>query len=486
SAPLPASEMLLRRLRIQLLGLLVAATLGAATTVGNITTATHVPKCAPGLHVSMALTAAPKQLRCLVDELPASTCPSTSLDKHCICTNHDLRRAVYDCLTLKCSVRDNFAAINITATACGVEPVSTVDISIEFYATFTTLTVIFISARMATKIAGISTWWWDDTTIVIVFAIHMATSLAGMLWGMTGTEVWALSPAQINRFLFISFIYGIRYFINMALIKASILFGLLRVFPNKNFRRILWGTQIFNLLFTLALLGAWFGQCQPMSFYWLGWDGEHEGFCVNKKAVVLTHAAIHLSLDVWILILPINQITALNLERKKKVGAVLMFGVGIFLTIVCALRLNSLVEGTQSRTINTRGFWTAVWSNIENSVGIMVACLPAMRILFTQLIIPKLRETMGERRHSTAPSTTHSKAGTMSTCNTRSNTFSQHSRGRSLQQALNFSDIQLIEEREDERQRDVELGEMGDLGLRVQGKSGTPAMVTAQERRLSK
>lgn len=74
-------------------------------------------------------------------------------------------------------MRDNFAAINITATACGVEPVSTVDISIEFYATFTTLTVIFISARMATKIAGISTWWWDDTTIVIVFVRSQTNAL---------------------------------------------------------------------------------------------------------------------------------------------------------------------------------------------------------------------------------------------------------------------------------------------------------------------
>ncbi|KAI6608642.1 hypothetical protein MCOR04_000106 [Pyricularia oryzae] len=461
--------MLLRRLQIQLLGLLAAATLAAATTVGNITTVTKIPKCA---------------LRCLVEELPASTCPSTTLDKHCICKNHDLRRAVYDCLTLKCSVRDNFAAINITATACGVEPVSTVDISIEFYATFTTLTVIFISARMATKIAGISTWWWDDTTIVIVFIIHMATSLAGMLWGMTGTDIWALSPAQINRFLFISFIYGVRYFVNMALIKASILFGLLRVFPNKNFRRVLWGTQIFNLLFTLAMLGAWFGQCQPMSFYWLGWDGEHEGSCVDKKAVALAHAGIHLSLDVWILVLPINQIAALNLEKKKKVGAVLMFGVGIFLTIVCALRINALVDGTRPRSISTRGFWTALWSNIENSVGIMVACMPAMRILFTQLIIPKIRESMGERRHSVASSTAHSKAGTTSTCNTRPNTYSHHSRGRSLQQVLNISDIELIGERQDERERDVELGDMGDLGLGVSGKKESPATVVAQERPL--
>ncbi|KAI6362072.1 hypothetical protein MCOR25_006307 [Pyricularia grisea] len=462
--------MLLRRLQFQLLGLLVAATLGAATTVGNITTSDRIPKCA---------------LRCLVEELPASTCPSTSLDKHCICTNHDLRRAVYDCLTLKCSVRDNFAAINVTATACGVEPVSTVDISIEFYATFTTLTVIFISGRMATKIAGISTWWWDDTTIVIVFIIHMATSLSGLLWGMTGTEIWALSPAQINRFLFISFIYGIRYIINMALIKASILFGLLRVFPNKTFRRVLWGTQIFNLLFSLAMLGAWLGQCQPVSFYWLGWDGEHEGSCVDRKAVVLTHAGIHLSLDVWILILPINQVAALNLERKKKVGAVLMFGVGIFLTIACALRLNALVEGVQSRNISTRGFWTAVWSNIENSVGIMVACMPAMRILFTQLIIPKFRDSMGERRDSTAPSIAHSKTGTMSTCITSSNTNSHHSRGRSLQQAVNSRGIGLIDERDDGRQRDLELGEMEDLGLRVQGKKETPSTVVSHERQLS-
>lgn len=115
------------------------------------------------------------------------------------------------------------------------------------------------------------------------------------------------------------------YFIQLALLKASLLFFYLKIFPNKTVRWLLWGTLVFNaicksnhgdslllssfiwlywaclqalgpqtpstitFLFELLLIFTFEGgtlfallavfQCKPISYFWYQWDGLHAGTC---------------------------------------------------------------------------------------------------------------------------------------------------------------------------------------------------------------
>lgn len=157
-----------------------------------------------------------------------------------------------------------------------------------------------------------------------------------------GRNVWTLPPDDIDMFLKIFFAFEAIYVCCLAIIKISICFLYLRIFPAHRFRVAVWATQFFNVGLVIAFIVADGFQCRPISFFWQGWDGEHAGYCVNIEAFIYAHAGFNIALDVWMLALPASQIWRLNLSIKKKIQVFAMFGFGIL--CVFLLPLNSFVQ----------------------------------------------------------------------------------------------------------------------------------------------
>lgn len=118
------------------------------------------------------------------------------------------------------------------------------------------------------------------------------------------------------------------YFSQVAELKLSLLFFYLRIFPGGMVRRLIWATVGFDALFGLGFLCLTLFQCWPIDFYWTGWDGEHQGVCLDSNRIGWANAAISIALDVWMLALPLSQLPSLQLHWKKKVGVGIMFVVG--------------------------------------------------------------------------------------------------------------------------------------------------------------
>jgi hypothetical protein len=118
------------------------------------------------------------------------------------------------------------------------------------------------------------------------------------------------------------------YFAELALVKISILFFYLRLFPGTTIRRVIYATIIFNILFAAVFDLTALLQCQPIGYYWKKWDGEHEGKCLNNNALAWSNAAINIATDIWLLGLPMTQLIHLQLHWKRKLGVAMMFGVG--------------------------------------------------------------------------------------------------------------------------------------------------------------
>ncbi|KAK1460581.1 CFEM domain-containing protein [Colletotrichum cuscutae] len=226
-----------------------------------------------------------------------------------------------------------------------------------------------------------------------------------------------------NRQVF--FAFEVIYTLSISALKASILFFYIRVFSmvSRTFSLVLWLTQTFNFLFCLAFTVANLNQCRPFSNAWEGWDGRHPGYCINVYAMFIAHAAINIALDVWMLGLPVTQVLWLNLRKRQKVEIVVMFSLGVVITIVSAVRLKVLLslEGFQDPTCKPSlpqrctnsylphptpamltpfflatddAFYLHMWSYIELSVGIIVACLPSTRQVWRHLV-PKLLRLVG-------------------------------------------------------------------------------------------
>lgn len=84
----------------------------------------------------------------------------------------------------------------------------------------------------------------------------------------------------------------------------------------------------FDILFGIAFIVMVLVQCRPISYNWLSWKGEGGGQCVNITAVAWANAAVSIAIDLFMLAIPLSQLSQLKLHWKKKVGVAMMFFVG--------------------------------------------------------------------------------------------------------------------------------------------------------------
>lgn len=195
---------------------------------------------------------------------------------------------------------------------------------------------------------GLAGLWWDDALLLATYALVvavMAMSEVGLSHGF-GDGPWVSGPQDLQLQGLLVFIGEPLYFLATAALKASFLLFFARIFAVGSGSHQRWGLPVGGLRDRWALTGVlrWahfanvvvaaafvaviFLQCQPLSYFWKGWDGIHQGTCINRKAVPLVHAILGIVLDVWILLIPLCMLPSLRVSFRTKMGIGSMFCVG--------------------------------------------------------------------------------------------------------------------------------------------------------------
>lgn len=126
-------------------------------------------------------------------------------------------------------------------------------------------------------------------------------------------------------------------------------------------------------------------QCTPVDYKWVGWmNADYKDKCINVQLLAYLAASCNISQEVAILVLPLPYLIKLQTGIKTKLGIMAMFSLGVFIVITSCIRLHYMV--TFGETSNPSWDYTdpVIWSAVEACVSIIVACLPAVRVLITQ------------------------------------------------------------------------------------------------------
>ncbi|KAF9878841.1 CFEM domain-containing protein [Colletotrichum karsti] len=265
--------------------------------------------------------------------------------------------------------------------------------------------------RMAVKAAGLSRWGADDTTIVLAYCVTLGFISADMLWESygLGKDLWTLSSDQITSFFQDFYILQCLYNCVITLVKTSILFMFLRIFPDQKFRLVVWATQIFNLTVGVIFLLISLFQCRPINLAWRFWTGENDGQCISIGHVGMVQGTIYVLMDVWMLILPATQVWGLNMKRRKKFAVMFMFSLGLFLTVVSIIRIVTIKDLSKYPLNPTVAIIPAgIWTNIEVYVAVFTANIPNIRQFIWGFIIRRsekegITETEPEASHEKSP-----------------------------------------------------------------------------------
>lgn len=169
--------------------------------------------------------------------------------------------------------------------------------------------------------------WFIVATLCSGIPGTVITSLGTIRNGL-GRDIWTLPPSEITSFIYWFYHMEYEYFLNLALLKMSLLFFYLKIFPNKGVRVLLWATIGYNAIWGIAFILLSIFQCRPISYYWTNWDGEHAGSCLDANSLGWANAITSIVLDIWMLAIPLFQLRSLQLHLKKKIGVAIMFSTG--------------------------------------------------------------------------------------------------------------------------------------------------------------
>ncbi|GAB7334931.1 hypothetical protein MBLNU13_g06810t1 [Cladosporium sp. NU13] len=178
-----------------------------------------------------------------------------------------------------------------------------------------------------------------------------------------GRDVWTLPFEDITTILIYFYVEQWFYQIVIVATKVSIVLLYLRIFPKEvspRFHHICYAVIAAMLAYGIGFLFTFIFQCKPLNYTWNQWDGEHEGVCLNVKLATLFNSALNIFFDLVVFFLPVPNLIALQSRNtKSKIGIVLIFLVGLFVT---------------NPTFDYNDI--ALWSGLEGDVGVCCACMP--------------------------------------------------------------------------------------------------------------
>lgn len=119
------------------------------------------------------------------------------------------------------------------------------------------------------------------------------------------------------------------YSFHLYTTKISLLCFLMSIFPSKTFKNITIGVAVFVLVSGITTLITTGLQCIPASYMWTSWDMEHKGHCNDLNSQTYAFGAINMACDIVILLMPLHELSKLQVKNRQKVQLFVIFSLGI-------------------------------------------------------------------------------------------------------------------------------------------------------------
>ncbi|KAM5349279.1 hypothetical protein ACJ41O_005786 [Fusarium nematophilum] len=321
-------------------------------------------------------------LECIEQEVIKSTCEITNVT--CICTNVELNEKIALCVNANCTVRNQLLVQSYSKHTCGAPSRDRTTLVWVIGIVFLALGLLGFGLRVMARLSlGFQTWGADDWVLLLAVAMMIPLNAISVPISRValGKDIWNVHPDDITDFLYLFYWDELLYLGALPVTKISILLFYLKIFPGKDIRLGCWILIGLNVAYFIAFELVSIFQCTPIEGAWRAWDKEFPAKCNNINMQGWMAAVLNIVLDVGTLVLPLREIFRLSLSLKKKIHIVLMFSVGFFVTIVSIVRLQSLASYATTHNVTQDYVEVGYWSTIEVPVGILCACMPAIRSL---------------------------------------------------------------------------------------------------------
>ncbi|TVY47473.1 hypothetical protein LOCC1_G002206 [Lachnellula occidentalis] len=195
---------------------------------------------------------------------------------------------------------------------------------------------------------------------------------------ITSQVEWALQMMQV---------------VQLGCIKLSFTFFYRRIFCSRtttSFNLLTWATIGVVVAWTVSFFFALLLACKGYSGEWSAWWGsviDLSTKCVKTEKLETGLVISDFLTDVFILLLPIPKIWALQMPLRRKLAVTAIFALGIVAVAASIVRMKYFIDviskgfdpNDDEDLALTRNLY---WSMVESGLGMLAVCLPTFRSLF--------------------------------------------------------------------------------------------------------
>jgi fucose permease len=279
---------------------------------------------------------------------------------------------------------------------------------------FCVLCTVFIAARFYTRIFLVRSVKQDDYWILAAWlcAVGFSASICvGVHYGL-GRHSDDISNVHSESLRKAEYAFDIFYNPSLMLTKTSIIVFFLSVMSkdvDAIFKWSNWLTLAVVNVAGLALTLLNIFQCRPVAAAHQ-YPTPSNAQCIDIVTLYLSSAPVNIITDLAILFLPMPILTGMRLPRKQKIILIVTFSFGAFVAAVDVVRIAYLqnaalnrftvIKGQKNsdqRTVEQQDFpWYAslsfMWSAVEVNLGIICACVPTLKPLFSRFLPSFIRD----------------------------------------------------------------------------------------------
>ncbi|PVH91383.1 hypothetical protein DM02DRAFT_477740, partial [Periconia macrospinosa] len=188
------------------------------------------------------------------------------------------------------------------------------------------------------------------------------------------------------------YVYRMTYGVALCFVKLSILSSYRSIATNRRFRRVVNGTILFVILYTISTTLASAFQCTnpaasyDTSAYLAQFDKSRKKplqnvKCFNPTKLWLFTGAVNLFTDVLIMGMPIPTLLSLRVPMSKRLALIGIFSVGIMAIVASCVRMWVMALWAESPQNSARfGTDLLLWGQVETNAGIVSASVPFLRL----------------------------------------------------------------------------------------------------------
>ncbi|KAF2498106.1 hypothetical protein BU16DRAFT_445842, partial [Lophium mytilinum] len=255
------------------------------------------------------------------------------------------------------------------------------------------LMIFFVFARFYSKFTIKTTIGVDDWVMVTAALCAIPVSLVGCAatgFGL-GWKSANLKPGWEETYAKACIGNIALIPMSMSLTKISLCLTYLRLFPSRSNKIFCWTAIVYCVAWAIASIFVLIFACIPVAAVWDLSIVDKK--CIDFKAALLSFAALNSLSDFLVFLWPARSLWSIQLPVKQRLGLILVFAVGIIVCVAGICRMWYFLVYLNSKD----PYWEAsiLWclSSTEVDLGIICACLPGTKPLFSRFFPRFLRSS---------------------------------------------------------------------------------------------